>query len=46
MKRTAGGVVTATFFERYATVNDLDNIDAIEHIVDKLLRNKSGHKLL
>ena len=37
MEGTAGRVVFAGFFEFYATVDDLNNIEAIQQVIEKSL---------
>src|SRR5690606_19181737 len=41
----AGAIVLAGAFEFYAGVHQLDDIDAVEQVVDKALGDKSGHRL-
>src|SRR5690606_3279118 len=43
VKWAARGVVAATFAQRYAAVDNLDDIDPFEQVIDEGLRNATGH---
>ena len=44
MKRATSGIIFTGFFELNASVDDLDNIEAIEQVVSESLR-KSCHSI-
>src|SRR5690606_32036911 len=46
MKRAAGGVIFAGFFQFYAAVYHVDHIDAGQQIINKTLGNPACHNLL
>jgi hypothetical protein len=43
MEGTAGFVLMTGFFQRYTSINYVDNISAVEQIVDKPLWDESSH---
>jgi hypothetical protein len=43
MERAAGGVVFASFFKLYTTVDHVDNIDTGEKFINKALGYPAGH---
>jgi len=42
MKRATGGIVSARFFERYAFIDDINDINAIEQLLNKAFRDQSS----
>jgi hypothetical protein len=42
VKRAAGAVFAAGFFQRYAAANQFDDIAACDQVVDERLRNPAG----
>jgi hypothetical protein len=44
MEGAAGGVVLAGLFQAHPFVDYLDNIDPMQQVVDKTLRDESGHQ--
>ncbi|MNR03022.1 hypothetical protein D3C85_1189000 [compost metagenome] len=46
VERAAGGVVLACFFQLYARAHHIDDVGAVEEVVDKTLGNQPGHGVL
>jgi len=46
VKRAAGGVVLAGFFHLQARADHIDDVGAVQKVVNKALGNKPGHGVL
>ena len=44
VKRAAGAVILAGFFQLYARTHHVDDVGAVEEVVDKRLGNQAGHR--
>ncbi|WP_229804507.1 hypothetical protein [Paludibacterium paludis] len=42
MKRTTGQIILAAFLERDMAIHHIDDIDAGQELIDKILRNHLG----
>lgn len=46
VERAAGGVVLAGFFQLHARADNIDDVGAVQEVVNKALGNQPGHGVL